>query len=139
MKFRSPGAQALHIALTSGHTLVIPPEGVSVPTHFRREAISQGAEPLGADVGEATFEPADPALPLQSNAAVSTEARKKMIADALLTMLNGNDEADFTAAGLPNLGKLKLVAGFNVSRAEADAVWAEVQAAEANKSGPTAE
>lgn len=62
-----------------------------------------------------------------------------MIAEALQTMLNGNDEADFTAAGLPNLVKLKLVAGFNVSRAEADAVWAEVQAAEANKSGPTAE
>lgn len=139
MKFRSPGAQALHIALTSGHTLVIPPEGVSVPTHFRREAISQGAEPLGVDAGEASSEPADPALPLQGNAAVSTEVRKKMIADALLTMLNGNDEADFTAAGLPNLGKLKVVAGFNVSRAEADAVWAEVQAAEAGKPGPTTE
>lgn len=137
MKFRSPGAAALHIALTSGHTLVIPPEGVSVPTQFRREAISQGAEPLGADGSEATFEHADPALTLQGSAAVSTEARKKMIADALLTMLNGNDEADFTAAGLPNLGKLKVVAGFNVSRAEADAVWAEVQAAEAGKPGPT--
>ena len=139
MKFRSLGAAALHIALTSGHTLVIPPEGVYVPTPFRREAISQGAEPLGVDVGDASFEPADPASPLQGNAADAAEARKKMIADALLTMLNGSDEADFTAAGLPNLGKLKVVAGFNVSRAEADAVWAEVQAAEASKPGPTTE
>ncbi len=137
MKFRSPGAEALHIALTSGHTLVIPAEGVDVPQHFRREAISQGAEPMSADRQDESFAPA--ALPLQVSTAAGPEARKKLIADALLSMLNGSDEADFTKDGKPNLAKLKEVAGFNVSRAEADVVWEEVQAAEAGKPGPSTE
>lgn len=49
MKFRSPGDEPMHISLTSGHTLVIPAEGVEVPDMFRREAIARGAEPLASD------------------------------------------------------------------------------------------
>lgn len=134
MKFRSPGEEPLHIALTSGHTLVITPEGVEVPETFRREAISRGAEPLGSD--GANLAPVH-----QSNAggdddddAKSTEEKRlELIKVALRTMLSGADEEDFTAAGLPNLKRLQFLAGFNVPRTEADAAWAQVQAEEAGK------
>lgn len=129
MKFRSPGEQPLHIGLTSGHTLVIPQEGVEVPDMFRREAIARGAEPI-ADSG-AVIASAD-ATPQSGNGEGTAEKRQGLIKDALRTMLNGANEEDFTTDGKPNLQRLKAVAGFNVSRAEADAVWAQVQAEEAD-------
>ncbi|CAM4267419.1 hypothetical protein COAQ111491_14120 [Comamonas aquatilis] len=148
MKFRSPGSQALHIALLSGHTLAIPPEGVDVPAEFRREAIAKGAEPMAiesiqespaamaalavmlaqsAPAGGASAGSAG-ALDDAAAAAAAAEKRKAMIKDALKAMLAGNNEADFTADGKPNLNSLKKVAGFNVARGETDDAWAELQA-----------
>ena len=128
MKFRSPGEQPLHIGLTSGHTLVIPPEGVEVPDMFRREAISRGAEPL-ADSG-ALIAPAGDAAQAGSGQAAA-DKRFALIKEALRTMLNGANEEDFNDGGKPALQRLKAVAGFNITRAEADEAWAQVQAEEA--------
>jgi len=125
MKFRSPGDEPLHISLTSGHTLVIPAEGVEVPDMFRREAIARGAEPMASDGSVVAAVPKND----DGAAAKSTaDNRKDLIKEALRTMLNGSNEEDFTAAGTPNLKRLQAVAGFQVSRADADAAWAEVQA-----------
>lgn len=124
MKFRSPGDEPLHVALTSGHTIVIPPEGVDVPVVFRKEAIAKGAEPV-ADDG-ASMAPA--ASNAQEKTAASTaDNRKELIKTALRSMLNGANEEDFTAQGLPNLKRLQAVAGFQVSRTEADSAWEEVK------------
>ena len=151
MKFRSPGSQALHIALLSGHTLVIPPEGVDVPTDFRREAIAQGAEPMAVDpiqrspaaVAALTAMVASSALGAAEGtaaggaavanedaaaAAAAAENRKQLVKAAIQSMLEANNEADFTADGKPNLNSLKKVAGFNVSRQEADEAWEAMQA-----------
>lgn len=147
MKFRSPGSQALHIALLSGHTLAIPPEGVDVPPEFRREAIAKGAEPMAIEsIQESPAAMAALAVMLAQSApaggasassagvlddaaaAAAAEKRKAMIKDALKAMLAGSNEADFTADGKPNLNSLKKVAGFNVARGEADDAWAELQA-----------
>ena len=43
MKFRSPTDEPLHVALTTGHTCTIPPEGVDLDPMFQREAIARGA------------------------------------------------------------------------------------------------
>ncbi|WP_407715779.1 hypothetical protein ACJJWD_09495 [Comamonas testosteroni] len=152
MKFRSPGSQALHIALLSGHTLVIPPEGVEVAAEFRREAIARGAEPMAADpierspaavaaltamlaqgaaTGAATGATSTGSTEAQNDAAaaaLAAENRKQMVKAAIKQMLEGNNEADFTADGKPNLNVLKKVAGFNVSRQEADEAWEALQA-----------
>ena len=45
MKFRSPTDEPLHVALTTGHTCTISPEGDEIPQMFHREAISRGAIP----------------------------------------------------------------------------------------------
>lgn len=116
MKFRSPYAdQPIHVALTSGHTACIPPEGVELDPMFHREASARGA---------VCFDDNTPALA----ATMTPEVRKAAITAALTGMLDGADKDDFTAEGKPNLLKLKARVGFSVSREEADAVFTELTA-----------
>lgn len=130
MRFRSPNPEKpIHVALTSGHTLVIPHEGCEVSEIFRREAIALGAELMDSSGDVIAAAAQAPAVNAQSIA----DNRKELIKNALRTMLNGANEDDFTDKGLPNLKRLQAVAGFNVPRTEADAAWAEVQAEESAK------
>lgn len=115
MKLRSPNNEPLHIALTSGHTLVIPgsDEGVEVPLMFRREALSLGAVVPGEQIDH-------------DSAAKPVFDRADAIRGALNDMLDGGKEDDFTADGKPNLRKLNARLGFQAAREEADKIWAEV-------------
>ena len=118
MNFRSPTDEPLHIALTSGHTAVVTPEGNELAPMLHREAIARGAVPSTVQ-----HEQAAPA--------VAQFDRSKVIVDALNAMLDGGQEGDFTADGKPNLTKLNARVGFKVAREEADAAWATVSAAAA--------
>ncbi len=113
MKFRSPTDEPLHVALTSGHTMVIPPdaEGIDVPKHFQREAISRGA--VLAEGGTAEVQ-------------TQTLSRQIVLRETLEAMIKGGDKEDFTADGKPNLMRLKAKTGFPVTREEADAAFEEV-------------
>ena len=122
MKFTTANfdGPAIHIALTSGHTAIVPatrdvPEGVELEVIFRKEAIARGAVPVGISVEE---KPQEPAFD-----------RVKVIRDAIHQMLNGNEENAFTNDGKPDLRKLNAVVGFSVDRSERDAIWAEFEAA----------
>ncbi len=110
-RFRSPTDFPLHIALTSGHTAVVPPEGTELAPMFHREAIARGA--VLAEGGTAEDH---------------TQAfnRKLVLRDALQAMVQAKDKDDFTGDGRPNLVKLKAKTGFQVTREEADAIWAEL-------------
>lgn len=110
-RFRSPTNTPLSVALTSGHTTVIPPEGVDLPSIFHREAIARGA--VLAEGGTAE----DQTLVFNRNIAVR---------EAVSSMISGADKDDFTGDGKPNLMKLKAKTGFPVTREEADAVFAEL-------------
>ena len=112
MKFRSPSDQPIHIALTTGHTAVIPPGGVVLDKMFHKEASARGAVAFDDNT---TFVP-------------PPEDRKAAISAALTSMLDGKDEDDFTADGKPNLRKLKERVGFALTREEADAVFIELTA-----------
>lgn len=116
MNFRSPTEEPLHIALTSGHTAVVTPEGNELATMFHREAIARGAVPSTVQ-----HEPTAITAPQFD--------RDQVIANALNAMLDGGQEGDFTADGKPNLTKLNARVGFKVAREEADAAWAKVSAA----------
>lgn len=118
MKLRSPFPTPLHLALTSGHTFVVPHDGVTVPAVFLNEALSKGAV-----VAEGETTPLSPV-------ALTVAARTETIEAALRAMLNSGEESEFTADGKPNLTKLKNRVGFTVSREEADAAWSVVSAAE---------
>lgn len=110
-RFRSPTDTPLHVALTSGHTAVIPPEGVELATAFHREAIARGA-----------------VLAEGATAEDQTQVfnRQLVIREVIEAMVAGKDKDDFTGDGKPNLVKLKAKTGFPVSREEADAVFAEL-------------
>lgn len=113
MKFRSPHAdQPIHVALTSGHTACITPEGVDLDPMFHKEACARGAV----------------AFDDTTTIVMTPEVRKAAISAALKGMLDGAVEGDFTAEGKPNLLRLKAAVGFSVSRDEADAVFTELTA-----------
>lgn len=115
MKFRSPSDQPIHVALTTGHTACITPEGVDLDPMFHREASARGA---------VCFDESAPAIA----STMTPEVRKAAISAALKGMLDGASEGDFTAEGKPNLLRLKAAVGFSVTRDEADAVFVELTA-----------
>jgi hypothetical protein len=110
MKFRSPTAAAIYLALTSGHTHVIGPELAEVPQRFHRMAVAEGAIPEGMD----SLPAGDDDGPPDKQALIKT-AIEAMVAEA--------DAGDFTADGKPHLSKLSAKAGFTVSRQERDEAW----------------
>lgn len=114
MKFKSPSEHPMHIALTSGHSIVIDPEGTETPAIFQKEAIARGALPVGIE----------DAAPL----AGQNFDRAKVIKDAMNQMLDSADEDSFTNDGKPDLRKLRGIVGFGVTREEADKLFAEVTA-----------
>lgn len=99
-----------HIALTSGHTFIIPrdKEGIEIPTRFRKEAIARGCLPVGME--EETDE---------SN----SFDRDKVIRESIQKMLESEDPTMFSTDGKPALDKLSALCGFGLSRGEANQVW----------------
>lgn len=116
MKFFAPTEEPIHIALTSGHTAVVTHEGTDLEMMFRREAIARGANAEGAS---AVLQ--DQTLQFD---------RKQVITDAINSMMDGDDEKDFTEDGKPNLKRLGARVGFQVARAEADAIFDEITKAQ---------
>lgn len=119
MKFKSPTDQSIHVALTSGHTCVIPPadednpDGVDIDPMFHREAIAKGAEPVG--------------LPALTKAESKTPTRTSVITDALQKMLDGSEESDFKKDGTPDLNAVNRRCGFKVTREEVEPIWATLK------------
>ncbi|WP_027729827.1 hypothetical protein ABL850_15580 [Variovorax paradoxus] len=112
MKLYAPTEEAVSIGLTSGHMLVIERAGTEVPPMFRREAIARGCLSSPDEV-------VDPEVDVNFD-------RKKVIADAIRAMLDGDNEGDFKNDGTPNLNALQKRVGFAVQREEADAIFTEV-------------
>ena len=115
MKFRSPSDQPIHIALTTGHTAVVTPDGAELDPMSHKEASARGAGCVDENA---------PAVALT----MTPEVRKADISAAMKGMLDGANEGDFTADGKPNLVRLKAAVGFSVTRDEADAIFTELTA-----------
>lgn len=112
MKLYAPTEEAVSIGLTSGHMLVIERTGTEVPPMFRREAVSRGCLTSQDEILEEDLQP--------------EFDRKKVIADAIRAMLDGDVEGDFKGDGTPNLNALQKRCGFQVQRGEADLIFVEV-------------
>jgi len=115
MRFFPPTPEPLLIALTSGHTAVVEPEGTALDPRFRTEAIALGCLPEGAGTADAP-----------SRAGLFD--RVAVVTAAIEAMLDGAGTDDFTADGKPNLKALQDRVGFAVSREERDRVWADIGA-----------
>lgn len=121
MKFRSPTEEPIHVSLTTGHTALVTPEGVELDPMFHREAIAKGAIPGSLTPEQALMLDAKPEAPQFD--------RAEHIAKVLKAMLDGDNEGDFNKDGKPDLRAVNAKLGFQASRSEVDAVWAEVSAA----------
>lgn len=114
MKFQAPGDKPVSVNLTSGHTFVIPPDGIEVPQMFHREAVAQGCILIGS-IPEAQGAPDKPVF-----------NRALVVGEAMEAMIAAKNPEDFNANGKPDLRRLCAKIGFQITREEADAVWAEV-------------
>lgn len=123
MKFRSPTDQPIHIALTTGQTALVTPDGVELDPMFHREAVARGAIPSTMSTEQA--------LMLDAPTAKPSFERPAEIAKVLQAMLDGADEDDFNSDGRPDLRAVNKKLGFTASRSEVDAVWATVTADDA--------
>lgn len=115
MRLKSPTNEPISFGTSngSGHSMVLGPEGDDVPQMFIQSAFAAGAIPAEADADEfvsapkATFEKTD----------------QELIKNAIKTMLERNDEGDFTAGGLPNRKKLSALVGMNVTAEDVTTAW----------------
>ncbi len=127
MKFRSPTDEPIFLSLTSGHTVVVPREGIELDAKFNRVAVASGFIP-----GTMTDEEAVLLANGGPGAAdVPGFNRGAEITKALNKMLDSTEDGMFRNDGKPNLAKLNALLGFQASREEADKAWDELM--EANK------
>lgn len=112
MRFVPPEDKAVMIGLLSGHTCIIPPEGIDLEPRFRAEAIKRGCRPAGFSTDDEVVG--------------EVISRRAIIKAAITAMVEGASAKDFTSAGEPSMPSLQKAAGFAVSREERDSVWKEM-------------
>ena len=106
------------LALTSGHTFVVPgdPEGAELPTvrqrDFHLEAVRRGCLPVGATPPEEEQD--------------TTAKRSDIIKAKMVKMIESSDPEYFTNDGRPHQKVLSKLCGFQVEPRERDTLWQEV-------------
>ena len=121
MRLKSPTNEPISFGSStgSGHSMVLGPEGEEVPQMFIQSAFAAGAIPVESDADafvdapKATYEKTD----------------QELVQNAIKTMLERNEEGDFTASGLPNRKKLSALVGLNVSAEDVTIAWAALNEA----------
>ena len=113
MKFKSPGNEPISVGLTTGHSIVVTPEGREVPPAFRKAVIAEGCVPVGVGAEESVDQ-------------TEPDTKQDKIIAGIEKLLDGDDSAAFTTDGKPDTRKLAEACGFGVSRQERDEAWAVV-------------
>lgn len=111
MKFRSPGATPIRVALTSGHTAMVGPEWQELPSVFHYEAVRCGCHQEGQP--EPPAQAAVENAPGAMNQVTDYDAAYRQ---ALTTMLEREEDKDFTSAGLPNTNTVSQLCGFSARK-----------------------
>lgn len=130
MKFRSRSDnKTIRLASTSGDILLIGSEFVEVPLHMEAEAYASGcvSEELYNSI-KSDMEKDAAAKTALTGGSLTAEQKHEAIKLAIGAMLDSHENGNFTAAGIPNLKVLVRQTGFQVSKEEMDAAWAEVSA-----------
>jgi hypothetical protein len=102
------------------HSLTIPAEGCEVPERFRRAALAEGCN-LVNDDGSVTI------IDDVGDNTTGGESTDTLIRQAIEKLLDGDDEANFTADGRPTVDAVSATCGFKVSKDDVARVWALVK------------
>lgn len=113
MRLKSPTSIPISFGTGSGHSMVLGPDGADVPPMFIQAAFASGAVPADADADE--FIAAPPKT--------FSKTDQELIQQGIKTMLERNEDNDFTAAGLPNRKKLAALVGLNVTPEDLIVAW----------------
>ncbi len=124
LRMKSPGSEPVRVALTSGHVILIGPEGREVEARFVREALVNGAIPEGVD--PALLQHAEPAV----KTPLSDLDRDEQIREVLRQMLADRDgkpgSDEFTANGLPSVPAVTKRLGWKAMREDVYRLWQDV-------------
>jgi hypothetical protein len=115
MRLKSPTDTPISFGTMSGsgHSMVLGPEGADVPQMLVQPAFAAGAVPFDCD-------------PIAFVAAPVQTLEKdnfQLVQEGIKTMLERNEEGDFTASGLPDRRKLAKLVGLNVTAEELTKAW----------------
>ena len=132
MKFRSRrDGEVIRIASTSGHICLIGSEFVEVPDHMEPDAYAAGcvSEALYNSI-KSDMEKDAAAKAALTGGALTPAQKHEAIKLAIQSMLDGNEDGNFTTAGLPNMKVLVKQTGFPLTKDEMEAAWNEIVAAQ---------
>lgn len=128
MKFKTSTGGDLQIILLSGHSIVIGSEFSEVPDIFVNECLAKGciADRSIAEPNDAKVQAGD--------SAEGQESQQQAYRKAFVTMLERNEEDDFTNDGFPNTNSVSKLVGFRANKEEMLAEFRQMQIeAEAGK------
>lgn len=114
MKFKTPGQEPMSIALTTGDTIVVSPEGTELPVQFRKEAIARGCVPVGINT--------------EGEPPKREPSRDELVAAGIEKLLESDEEDAFGKDGKPAVAALSKVVGFSITAADRDAAWEKFEA-----------
>ena len=114
MKFRAPSDEPVHLRLLTGHTATLTREWKELDEIFHAAAFEKRCE---CDKG-GIIAPKDVAIQAADQSDGKFADADAHYRAALTTMLERNEEGDFTQDGLPNLKALSKVIGFTAVREE---------------------
>lgn len=102
---------------TGGVLSFIKGEATFVPPHLEREVRALGGERVDGDNPEVLDPETEPPAPM------SISDRNDAIVTAFEIITRKNESKEFTGAGVPTVKAVERLTGFDVERAEVDALW----------------
>ena len=112
MKFKTSTGSSLQIILLSGHSIVIGPEFGEVPDIFVNECLAKGC------IADRSIAEPNDAKVQAGNGAEGQESQQQAYRKAFVTMLERNEEDDFTNDGFPNTNSVSKLVGFRANKEE---------------------
>lgn len=123
--------QRAFVIKSNGHSIPFKAnEKTWVPPECHAEAMKYGAVPVDKKE-DLKLEPA-----IERPKVTTGEDRDKALNDAMVYLQDTNNPDDFGANGLPKVGAVKSIVGFDVSGAERDGAWTKMKKAQIAAASP---
>lgn len=123
MRFRSPTAKPIRVALTNGHVAIIKNQWRELPETLHEAAVQAGAEREGQGKP-----PVRKPIVAAANAMGRVTDYDTAYREALTTMISRDVKGDFTKDSLPNVAAVSKLCGFAAVKEDVLRVFREMKA-----------